>query len=325
MKKKQYLGVRLFSVCALCASLVLLALFPSVQRLLSCERTPQRAQRQLVTVWIHGDRLSASPWVRQQTAAWQKQTDAVSVWVRTVTRADIALLAEDYAHAAPDMLLFMAGEEIPFGQTQRVQPLCMAGYALVGQAKTQRTPVPTSLFGVTPAPSGEVAATPAPRESWPRALAADDALGAYFLQQMGAPGGALLLPEEEAASAFLQRRVDAALLSTLQIRNLLAQGAGVELLCAAPGSDLILFGALMQDAQPAAAELMQYLLSDVAQRALAEKGLFSAAGVHLYGADTPVLQAVEAALEDGWLPEPLIWPQEKMEKVHLGQLLYAAQ
>lgn len=287
--------------------------------------TPRRAQRQLITVWMYGDPLNAAPWVRQQAAAYQKAHAGVNIWVRMVTAADLEALRADDLQAAPDVLLFMADAEVSPDWVQRAAPLCMAGYVLVTHAKADATLAPTSIFGVTPAPAGEAAATPVPRENWPQSLAADDQLGAFLLQRMDAPGGAQLMGAAQVLEAFLRHETEAALLSTLQIRALAAQQVTVELLCAAPGSDLVLFGALMQEAEPAADDVLRHFLSEDAQRALAERGLISTQGVRLYGAGTPVLQAVEAALYAGWRPEPFLWPQEKVEKVHLGQLLYAAK
>lgn len=286
---------------------------------------PRRAQRQLITVWMYGDPLNAAPWVKKQAAAYQQAHAGVNIWVRMVTAADLAVLRADDLQAAPDLLLFMADAEVSPDWVQRAEPLCMAGYALVTHAKAEATIAPTSIFGVTPAPAAEAIATPVPKENWPGALAADDQLGAFLLQEMGAPAGAQLMDAAQVLEAFLQHKTEAALLSTLQIRALAAQQVPVELLCAAPGSDLMLFGALMRAAEPAADAVLQCFLSEEAQRALSERGLISAQGVRLYGAGTPVLQAVEAALQRGWRPEPFLWPQEKLEKVHLGQLLYAAK
>lgn len=324
--KKQIKRIRLGSLWALCACLALIWFFPAVMKGGSRETTLPRAQRQLVTVWIYGDALGASSWVKSCAVAYQKMHTGVNIWVRTVSKADMALLEEDYAHAAPDLMLFMAGEEVsPAWLVGETLPLCMAGYALVQRSETTVTPAPTSLFGVTPMPQKTAAITPVPRETWPQSLAADTGLGAWFLQEIGAPKGALLLPGEQVQELFLQGKVQSALLSTLQIRKLSAQGQGMDLLCAVPGSDLVLFGAVMREAEAPAGDFLRFLQDAQAQQKLSERGLFSPCGTVLYGVATPILQAVEAALEDGWRPEPLIWPREKMEKVHLGQLLYAAQ
>lgn len=317
-------GRKAACLLAVCLCLVMIWYMPALWQKKESDLTA-RARRQLITVWIYGDQLNASSWVRQQAAAYQKKHAGVNIWVRTVTAADIACMTEDYQHAAPDILLFMAGAEIDPQWVQKTAPLCMAGYALVAQKKDAATIVPTSLFGVTPAPEKAEAITPVPKEAWPGSMAADDGLGAWFLQQMGAMKGARLLPNGQVQDAFCQGQVQAALLSTQQIRALAAQGVGMQLLCAAPGSDLVLFGAWMQQAEPAAEAVWQHFLSEEAQTALAQRGLFSPQGLHLYGAGTPILAAVEAAIRKGWLPDPFLWPQEKMEKVHAGQLLYAAQ
>lgn len=322
--KKHLKGIRIGSLLALCACLLLAWYFPSLLQSPQEEHLPH-AQRQLLTVWIRGDTISASGWVKEMAAAYQKAHDGVNVWVRTVTAADLELLAADFSHAAPDLLFFMAGEEIsPNWLAGEPAPLCMAGYALVGQSQTAATIAPTSLFGVTPAPEKEALATPVPKEAWPQSLAADDQLGAKLLEEIGAPAGAKLLPAAQVQAAFLQNEVQAALLSTVQIRALSAQGKGMELLCAAPGSDLVLFGAVMREACAPAGDFLKYLLGAESQQKLSARGLFSPRGAALYGSGTPILQAVEAALHGGWLPDPITWPQEKWESIQLGQLLYAA-
>ena len=322
--KKQVKWIHVGSLWALCACLALMWYFPSLLQEPEGEALP-RAQRQLVTVWIYGDALNASSWVKGCAAAYQKENDGVNIWVRTVSAADLALLTEDYAHAAPDMLLFMAGTEVsPEWFAGEIKPLCMAGYALVQQSQSAATIAPTSLFGVTPAPEKAADRTPVPQESWPQDVVADDQLGAQMLLEIGAPGGAQLLPPMQVQEMFLQGKTASALLNTLQIRQLVAQGKGMELLCAVPGSDLVLFGAVMREACAPAGDFLKYLLGAESQQKLSEKGLFSPEGAVLYGAGTPILQAVEAALHGGWLPNALTWPQEYREKVHTGQLLYRA-
>lgn len=321
---KRRKGSWIFRLLALGVCLAVIGCFLSLWQPMKRD-TPARAQRQLVTVWMYGDRLNASSWVRKQAAVYQKAHQGVNVWVRTVTEADIKLLEEDFAHAAPDVLLFMADAEIEEAWTQQTQPVCMAGYALVTLAQTAATVAPTSLFGVTPVPELNAAATPVPREVWPQLIAADDALGAYFLQQMHAPANAQLLPSEALQAALEQKEAEAALLSTLQIRALVARGVGVELLCAAPGSDLVMFASVLNGAETAAVGFWQDLQAEPAQRALADSGLFSPQIAGLYGSGTPVLQVVEAALRTGWQPSAFLWPQEKSEKIHLGQMLYTAK
>lgn len=317
-------GKKLITLLAFCTCVVMLWHFPALLKKEGAA-APRRAQRQLITVWMYGDPLNAAPWVKKQAAAYQQAHAGVNIWVRMVTEADLEALGEDNLQAAPDLLLFMADAAVSPDWVQRAEPLCMAGYALVTHAKADATIAPTSIFGVTPSSAGEAIATPVPQENWPTSLAADDQLGAFLLQEMGAPAGARLMDDTQVLETFLQHETEAALLSTLQIRALVAQQVPVELLCAAPGSDLVLFGALMQEAEPAADTVLRHFLSEAAQRALSERGLISAQGVRLYGAGTPVLQAVETALRAGWRPEPFLWPREKIEKVHLGQLLYAAK
>lgn len=322
--KKSGKGARLGRVLALCACAAALGCFPMLLRMPG-GAGPAQAQRTLLTAWVYGDGLNASPWIRKQAAAYQKSHPGVHIWVRTVTAADMALVAEDPSHAAPDLLFFMAGAGVDAAQVRQVQPVCMAGYVLVMQAKEGATAAPTSLFGVTPTPEKAAIATPVPRNLWPQPMAADDALGAYFLQQMDAPGGAQLLPQAALEEAFGQGSVQAALLSTVQLRALQAQGVGTQLLCAAQGSDLVLHGAVLRSAQPQAEAALAHFVSPQAQYALRDSWLFSAQQAPLYGAGTPIWQAVEAALGEGWLADAFLWTQEKEEKIRMGQVLYTAK
>ena len=281
-----------------------------------------RAQRELLTVWLYGDTLGADGWVRDQAAEFQKKNGNISVWVRQVTHEDLMLLREDYRQTAPDVLIFGADAQIDAAWVRQVQPLGMAGYALVRRSQTQITPAPTSLFGVTPVPEASAAATAPPQESWPGKIVADDGLGAYYLQMICAPGGAQLLKKTQLLQYFQQEEEAAALLSTRQIRSLFAQKIGVEVLQAVPGSDLVIFGAVMQESIDAAEDFLRQLLTKKAQRGLAECGLFSAQGYRLYGAGTPVMQAVETALTDGWIPDALRWPEERKTLLHAAQAMY---
>jgi len=284
-----------------------------------------RAQRELMTVWLCGDTLGADGWVRKQAAEFQKENKHISVWVRQVTHEDLMLLQEDYHQTAPDVLIFGADVQSDAEYVLQVQTLGMAGYALVMRSQTQTTPAPTSLFGVTPVPEENSAATAPPRELWPEKIAADDGLGAYFLQMISAPHGAQLMDKAQLLQYFQQEEEAAALLSTRQIKALSAQGVGVEVLQAVPGSDLVFFGAVMQESIDAAEKFLQHLLTEKAQRGLADCGLFSAQGYRLYGTGAPVMQAVEAALQDGWIPDPLLWPKERETLLHAAQAMYTVK
>lgn len=319
--KKPLSALRVTTLLALCAGLSLLWFFPIFMQKLQPDHASPGAQRQLITVWLRGDTLGAAPWLRRQAASYQKTHPEARIWVRTASDADMQQLSADFS-AAPALVLFAAGEEIPAAWVSELQPLCMAGYALVAPAGENAAPAPTSLFGVTPVPEIKPAATPVPVQNWPERIAADNEMGAYFLQLIGAPGGAMLLPADELPAALTQGKAQAALLSTRQIRALNAQGVGVQLLRAVPGSDLVLYAAVMQGGERAATGFLRHLISADAQRALAEYGLFSAQGVRLYGANTPVLQAVEEALSFSRLPDALTWPQEKKTLIHTAQALY---
>jgi len=319
--KKPLFTLRVATLVSLCGGLLLLWFFPLFLQKMQTEHASPRAQRQLVTLWLRGEALGAAPWVSKQAAAYQKAHPEARIWIRTAADADMLSLEEDFS-TAPDLILFEAGEKMQAAYVSSMQPLCMAGYALVASAQESATPVPKSLFGVTPAPQLQPAATAVPSAQWPQDIAADDKMGAYFLQLLQSPKGARLMPPDALLASFAQGKVQAALLSTRQIRALAVQNMGVQLLQAVPGSDLVLFAALMQGGESAAEGFLQHLLSENAQRALAEYGLFSPQGIRLYGTSTPILQAVEEALTGGWTPDALTWPKEQPAFVHAAQALY---
>ncbi|MBR5230723.1 MAG: hypothetical protein IKW00_00550 [Clostridia bacterium] len=331
--KKYLTGIRLFSLILLCACLALVWKI-SLQQLHTAEPLP-RAQRQLVTVWIYGDRLGASPWVREQTAAYQKAHPGASIWVRTASGADMDALDADFPHTAPDLLLFMAGEEVKpewleelsfcrdstgqYAGRQLAVPVCMAGYALVRASKEASTPAPTSLFGVTPAPAKTAAATPVPREKWPQNTVTDDRFGAWLLLQLGITGE--ILPEEQAMEAFLQGKAESVLLSTLALRKLSARGMGMEVLSSADQTDLVLYGAAMRESSAEARAFLTFLCSSDAQQQLADAGLISPHGGRLYGAGTPILQSTEQALQKNGLVNAFDWQNQAQSTFMTGQAM----
>ena len=345
MKKRLFAPI-IGIFCALMLCLVLLVGIGCLKdTLFQSDSHAAKADRQLITVWIRSDTLSPSSWLRAQAAAYQKAHPGVNIWLRTVTSADMQLLSQNFDEAAPDILLFSAGESISptwfedldslpalgskaksglHDQRQLAAPLCMAGYALVQQTQDAPvTPAPTSLFGVTPTPQPSTTAAPVTRESWPATLAADDQLGAGLLSLIQAPIGARLMDSQSLQTAFLRGDVPCALLNTMQARALQAQGKGMTLLCAAPATDLVLFGGVMQQSQPAAKNFLSYLICEPAQQALGSHGLFSVRkDIHLYGANTPILQAVESALADGWLPNAFSWPDLRDSTILTAQALY---
>ena len=281
--------------------------------------------RRLLTVWLAGDCLNAAPWVRAQAAAYAKAHKGVRVWIRSASQEELQALCEGM-DGAPDLILFPPGLDIPAdclrpvsadglcaayraaGQAEGRQlavPLCLDGYALVcpGQ-EAAATPAPTSLFGAAPTPDAHTLpqATALPRESWPDRLIADDAFGAMALERLGVSGAVAWLPAAQVPAALLSGQAGGALLTLTQARQCLASGQGLQLLAAADITDRVVFGALPKGAQPAAEELLDWLLSHSAQQALGARGLLPAReGITLYGADQPILLAVQQALREGTL------------------------
>ena len=279
------------------------------------------AKRQLITVWLAGDLPGAAAWLRRQAAAYSRQQPGVSVWLRTVSQADIEAMAD----APPDLLVFTAETPIPPDQVRQPVALCLSGYALAARTRQAAvTPAPRSLFGVTPSPIPQSAPTPQV-EGWPPAILAEEGFGALALGVIGAPAGAALLSANDVQRRFLTEEDAAALLNARQARVAAAQGVAFRVIAAVPATDLVLYGAPAIRADAAAEAFLQYLMEDTAQRALAEEGLLSArADICLYGADRPFMQALEAALGDGWRAPPFLWAAEKRDILLTAQALYAA-
>ena len=301
-----------------------------------------QAQRQLLTVWLRAGDIPAASWLRERAAAFQKTHQGISIWLRIVSPEDLALLET----TAPDLVFFAAGESISpaflspltpvpylgkhaksgiYETTLLAAPVCLSGYALVMQTQeAAQTPAPTSIFGVTLAPDVSASvATPLPGNLWPHDITADNALGAGLLSLINAPSGAQLLEKNAVQNAFLQDKTQAALLTLQQARAVQAQGKGLQLLSSPPATDLVLFGSITHSASPAAQNFLSYLLSEESQRALHKYNLFpTRQGIHLYGSNTPIAQAIEHVLQAGWLPNAFSWPTLQESTILTAQALY---
>ena len=317
MKTRKKSRIIVFAA-AMAASALLAAAYPGLKAhiLNGGTATPPGVglpQRQLITVWLYGDLSGAAGWLRQQAAAYGRKHPGVSVWLRTVSGQDVEQMAE----APPDVLVFTADQEVPAGEATA---LCMSGYALLSPARESVTAVPRSLFGLPPTP--DPAAAPPEALPWPAAFAADDGFGVLALGAMGAPEGGTLCKASEIRGRF--ENGEAALLTVAQAQTEAAKELGYQVIAAAPATDLVLYGMACTERSDGAG-LLKYLAGEEAQRALADRGLISAmAGLRLYGADRPMLQALEAALADGWHAPAFSWPRERRELILTGQALYAA-
>ena len=317
MKKRKKGKLAVFAA-AMAATALLTMAFPGLKNhiLYGGEAMPpgvKKPERQLTTVWLYGELPGAAAWLRQQAAAYGRRHPGVSVWLRTVSAQDV----EQMASAPPDVLVFNAGREVPAGQAI---PLCMSGYALLAPARESVTAAPRSLFGVPPTP--DPAATPSPALTWPGSFAADDDFGALALGAMNAPEGGVFCPAADAFRRF--QAGEAALLTVAQAQAAAAKELSYRVVAAAPATDLVLYGMLCGEKNRGAAFLSD-LAAEEAQRALAERGLIPAMeGLRLYGADRPMLQALETALDGGWRAPAFLWPQERRELVLTAQALYRA-
>jgi len=297
------------------------------------------AKRQLITVWVADGLPGVSAWLRGQAAAYAKIREGAAVWLRTASRADVAALED----APPDLLVFRAETPVlpwtlrPLALTAEAAlpaagawdgrrlaaPLCLSGYVLASCGEQALTPAPRSLFGVAASPPPASPAPPAGEVIWPEAPAADTAFGALALGAMGAPAGARLV-DAAALPGLLQRReIAAALLTVQQARPLQAAGMALEPVAASPATDRVMYAALTERASDAAADFLDYLLSETAQRALADQALVSPrADLRLYGPDRPLLSALEAALSGGWLAPAFYWAEEGAETCDIARTLY---
>lgn len=337
--------------CILFTALLGLA-FPFLRGYIAAapEQTPpgvRKGTRTLLSVWVLGDTLGASPWLRAQCAAFSKAHSGVSVWVRSVSQADMALWTQEPS-AGPDVIVFAAGERVSpallaetaagdalsgayaaAGQLdgrQLAVPLCLSGYALLERTgEAAQTPAPRSLFGVTASPPPAPSAAPQTHIAWPDAFYAGEGFGALALSSMNAPAGAVFLDSAALLSRFMAEENAAALLAVSQARQCAAQGTGYRVLAAASASDLVLFAARSRESGAPADALLHFLLTGQAQQSLGDRFLLPARnGVTLYGSSQPMLQALSAALRDGWLPHAFFWPDEQKDAVLTAQALYQA-
>ncbi|MBQ7455600.1 MAG: hypothetical protein IJS53_04085 [Clostridia bacterium] len=283
------------------------------------------AKRTLVTVWIAGDVPGAAAWLRAQAAAYSRKNAGVSVWLRSASEADLALLAEQ-PEAAPDVLAFAASVPVDTETLRACAPLCMSGYALLARTEEAAgTPAPKSLFGVTATPDPRHTPAPTPAADWPESILADDGFGAIALAALGAPSGGELDTADAVLRRFVSGEARAAVLTVQQAQSALAQGAGWQVIAASPATDLVLYGALTAKASGAAEGFLSYLQGEDARRALSERSLLPArAGMRLYGGDRPLLQALEAALSDGWLAPAGRWAEARNDVLSAARALHRA-
>lgn len=294
-------------------------------------------KRTLVNVWMAGDMLGGADWVRAQAAQYAREHAGVNVWVRVVSKEDLALMAEE-EQAAPDVILFAPGagvlpetladiKEIPvcasfaragqWGAVQKAVPVYMAGYVLVMRTQTPaETPAPRSLFGVTQAPADERETRILPQE-WPQYVAADTGFGALAL-------GLVHVPERVTwADDVTTQDAPGLMLTTRQCAQL---GAGFAVLAGARATDQAVYGAVARGASAAGEGFLGYLLGEEAQRALRTRGLLSCrAGVQLYVAGEEGLYGAQEALKEGWLPPAFGWEREKDAYIHSAQALVEAK
>lgn len=295
-------------LAALLATALLIHYFPHLP--VSPPNT-QKPARRLITLWVDADLPGAVSWLKKQTAAYEKRQKNANLWLRVMTEQEMAAAAE----APPEAVIWSAGVCVPetLG-AQEALPLCLSGYVLVQpRPEAAVTPVPRSLFGVSPTP--DPAHTPAPiLTPWPDRFYGDDGFGALALRAMHAPPGGVLIPRSQLPAHF--QAGDAVLLPVSQLQ---APSAAYDVVAASSATDLVLYGAALSDA---ARDFLDFLRSREAQTALSAQGLLPVLpGLPLYGPDQPALYALQFALDGGWLA-PADWCDRRLAETWVGQKLY---
>lgn len=343
-----------YVVCLLCMLLsAAMALFyPALKERFSLSPTAppgvRAGQRQLLTVWLCGDSLTAAPWLRNQAAAYTKANRGTHIWIRSVSTADVQSLSRDAA-GAPDLFLFSSGTipaqylralpDLPvcpsylraglYESKQLAVPLCLDGYVLASPAAgSAATAAPTSLFGVTPTPQMQRLPQPTAllQEGWPASILADNAYGALVLEHLDVRADITWLPASQIPAAFKSGKTAAALLTGVQAEKCLDDGFGLDILAAGNISDRVVFAAISSTAPDSAADFLSFLLSQSAQQALSKHALLPVRdGLTLYGQERPALFALQNALRQGTLNGAFSSQAEMQTACALSQALLNAK
>ncbi len=170
------MGRRIVILLFVCATLALCVFFPQAWQQLAPDNSQELPpgvdipKRQLLRVWLIGDMMEASGWLRKEATRFEKEQKGVSVYLRTAQMEEI--MAKDAV--LPDMIVFSPGmisdperifapiqADLPLEEgalragryrlTQLAVPLCLTGYALCYDGTlssgTPLPPVSTPLIG----------------------------------------------------------------------------------------------------------------------------------------------------------------------------------
>lgn len=301
----------------------------------------------LIRVWLIDDRTDAASFLKTQIAQFEKQNSGYRVYLRTALKDE--LTAE--GAVLPDLIIFgpgvidepdkwltvLAGDWSQVTEASRAGkykgeqyalPVLMGGYALavdasVGEgwqdiinsatpAKSQGKSKISATYALQSA-AGTPLMLLSAMEGRPTSLS-ENALSSDFAQ----------LTQQRVYQDFTSKRCHAAMLTVSQIRSfyaIVAAGKGFNIVYKIPSipfTDLYLCAGIVKGgAESEAAGLLAYLLSDDAQQALSEKGLFSVnPDLTLYDESTTLLQAMEELYKTGlMLPNAFTYDQTTIENL----------
>ena len=315
-------------------------------------------RRVILRVWDVDGPTGSSAWLRAQCAAFEKALPGITVYLRSVPAEEClapdAVLPDvvcfaDGTFTAPEALLSplsgMEAVEERFLQSGRWQgkqyalPLAAEGWVLAVREEylpePVHTPAPTSLLGraaASPQPAEEALPPLDTLRRKPLPLAARGQGLFALCAWLGA--SPLALPEasmtQEAVLAALTRgEAAAALLTTGQWAKLEETTAREQRAAYQPWAPAemlaprMLYAGLTAGAQPEAAALLSYLISETAQRELAQRFLFSVReNLALYFA-SPWAE-LESAMGRGY-PVNAFLPRERVENAARAVYLGAAE
>lgn len=261
-------GLRILGALALTG--MLLCLHP----LLQPERIKKETDVGILRVWIGTEGAAASPWLRKQAAAYERQ-GGQRVYLRTATAAEIQAAEENGADLVPDLIVSATGSTL----------LARQGYALIvrREGTVPSTPAPTSALFYPPSPSPGAAPTPA-------AVPEAEAVGPIAGSRELALRMENLQPCADPAAEIRAGRYDAAMLTAAQAGTL---PFGYQ----AYGLKNAWLPLMAQTMTEDGAQFAAFLLTDAAQQALRESGLFAAsAGLRLYGEQDSLRALIESAI-----------------------------
>lgn len=303
-------------------------------------------QRVILRVWDVDGPTGSSAWLRAQCAAFEKTLPGLTVYLRSVPAEECfapetvlpdVICFADGTFTAPEQLFAplygVEGVAERFLQSGRWQgeqyaaPLAAEGWILaVGENYLNapvQTPAPTTLLGraaATPTAAQETPPVEKLREQAFPLAARGQGLFALcaWLGPQPLPLPELSMSQAETMNALTRGEAASALLSTGQwakVSEMIAQGQCAGFQPWTPPEALaprMLYAGLTRQAQPEAAALLSYLLSEQAQQGLAQRYLFSVREDTLLYFASPWSE-LESSMRRSGCPVNGFWPRERVE------------